>query len=82
MTTETEVQEAFNAAQVLADAGHDAPEAWGRYYDLLAELHPDQALTPWERELLVADRCERKSADPRTETGTHSAMAAETDEGR
>jgi hypothetical protein len=62
MTTETEVQEARDAAQALTNAGLDAAGAWDRYYELNTEVHPEQALTPWERELLAASRGEYQDA--------------------
>jgi hypothetical protein len=46
MITEQEVQEAFDAAKALADAGHDASEEWERYYALCEQLPTPLCMDP------------------------------------
>lgn len=53
MTLEQEVQEAFDAANALADEGHDASEAWERHERLHTQWAAEQEAashTPAENE--------------------------------
>jgi hypothetical protein len=44
--TEAQAQEAYDTAKTLADAGHDASEAWDRFYALCEQLPTPACMDP------------------------------------